>query len=136
MFYTIVALMAVIVLIFFAYAAPLFGLWVQAFSAQAQISMARLVGMKLRRVNLRDIVIARIQSVRAGLQVSIDDLEKHNLLGGDPVKVVNALLAARRANIDLPWETAAAFDLDGGDILEAVQTMAREDEQTNETDPL
>jgi len=81
-----------------------------------------LIGMKLRKVNPRVIVIARIQAFRAGLQVSTEDLENHYLAGGRPTNVVNALIAANRANIDLSWKTATAIDLAGRDILDAVQT--------------
>jgi len=73
-------------------------------------------------VNPRVIVIARIQAFRAGLQVSTEDLENHYLAGGRPTNVVNALIAANRANIDLSWKTATAIDLAGRDILDAVQT--------------
>jgi uncharacterized protein YqfA (UPF0365 family) len=120
--YAIIAVVALIALIIFGYAASLFGLWVQAFSARAGVSIMQLVGMKLRKVNPRVIVISRIQAFRAGLQVSTEDLENHYLAGGRPTNVVNALIAANRANIDLSWKTATAIDLAGRDILDAVQT--------------
>ncbi|NLX57963.1 MAG: flotillin-like protein FloA [Phycisphaerae bacterium] len=120
--YVVIAVVGLIGLIFVGYAASLFGLWVQAFSARASVSIMQLIGMKLRKVNPRVIVIARIQAFRAGLQVSTEDLENHYLAGGRPTNVVNALIAANRANIDLSWKTATAIDLAGRDILDAVQT--------------
>ncbi|MCP4377632.1 MAG: flotillin-like protein FloA, partial [bacterium] len=68
------------------------------------------------------IVIARIQAVRAGIDLSTDQLETHFLAGGRPTNVVRALIAANRADIDLGWQLATAIDLAGRDILEAVQT--------------
>ncbi len=110
--------LVVIILLF----APLFGLWLQALSAHAGVGIFDMIGMRLRKVNPRLIVISRIQAVRAGLQVSTDQLESHYLAGGRPVNVTRALIAANRANIELTWKTATAIDLAGRDILEAVQT--------------
>ncbi len=101
---------------------PLFGLWIQALSAQAGVGIFELIGMKLRKVNPSLIVLSRIQAVRAGLTMSTGDLESHYLAGGRPMNVVRALIAANRANIDLTWKVATAIDLAGRDILEAVQT--------------
>ena len=101
---------------------PLFGLWLQAFAARAGVGIFDLVGMRLRKVNPSIIVLSRIQAVRAGLQLTTNDLETHYLAGGRPVNVVKALIAANRANISLSWQLATAIDLAGRDILEAVQT--------------
>ncbi|MBN2584270.1 MAG: flotillin-like protein FloA [Planctomycetes bacterium] len=120
--YAVIAVLALIGFIFFVYAASLFGLWVRAFSARAGVSIMQLIGMKLRKVNPGVIVDSRIQAVRAGIPVTTDELENHYLAGGRPTKVVNALIAANRANIDLSWKTATAIDLAGRDILDAVQT--------------
>jgi uncharacterized protein YqfA (UPF0365 family) len=109
-------------IVFLALFAPLFGLWIQALSAKAGVGMFELIGMRLRRVNPATIVIARIQAVRAGLDLSTGALESHYLAGGRPMNVVRALIAANRANIDLTWKLATAIDLAGRDILEAVQT--------------
>jgi uncharacterized protein YqfA (UPF0365 family) len=67
------------------------------------------------------IVTARISAVKAGLAVTIDDLEAHYLAGGDVGRVVNALISADKANIPLPLKRAAAIDLAGRDVLEAVK---------------
>jgi uncharacterized protein YqfA (UPF0365 family) len=101
---------------------PMLGLWIQAFAARAGVGVFELIGMRLRKVSPQAIVIARIQAVRAGLELSTEALESHYLAGGRPMNVVRALIAANRANIDLTWKTATAIDLAGRDILEAVQT--------------
>jgi uncharacterized protein YqfA (UPF0365 family) len=80
-----------------------------------------LVGMRLRRVPPATVVTARISAVKAGLQISIDDLEAHYLAGGNVVRVVNALISADKANIEMPFKRAAAIDLAGRDVLEAVK---------------
>ena len=84
--------------------------------------MLELIGMRLRRVNSNVIVNARIQAMRAGLQMSQAEMESHVLAGGDVQRVIFAMIAANKANIDLAWKTATAIDLAGRDILEAVQT--------------
>jgi len=78
--------------------------------------------MTLRKVPVRMIVINRITAIQAGVVISRQDLESHYLAGGNVPKVVAALIAANRANIDLSFQTATAIDLAGRDILEAVQT--------------
>ena len=100
----------------------IFGLWVQALFAHARVTIAELIGMKLRKVDRRMIVLSKIQAVRAGLNLTTSDLETHYLAGGRVWNVVKALIAADRANIDLTWKTATAIDLAGRDILDAVQT--------------
>ena len=97
-------------------------LWVQAFVSGAPVSLFSLIGMRLRKVRLDVIVLSRIKSVKAGLKVETNMLETHYLAGGRVPSVINALIAANRAKIDLPWDTACAIDLAGRDILDAVQT--------------
>jgi uncharacterized protein YqfA (UPF0365 family) len=98
------------------------GLYIRAWISGASVGMLDLIGMSLRKVNQLAIVNARIQAVRAGLDVSTQDMESHVLAGGDVVRVINAMIAANKANIDIPWQTATAIDLAGRDILDAVQT--------------
>jgi uncharacterized protein YqfA (UPF0365 family) len=114
---------AIIVLVAFAvvmYLIPL-RLWVAAWSSGAYVGLVTLVGMRLRRVPPGTVVTARISAVKAGLPISIDDLEAHYLAGGNVVRVVNALISADKANIDMPFKRAAAIDLAGRDVLEAVK---------------
>jgi uncharacterized protein YqfA (UPF0365 family) len=97
-------------------------LWIQAYFAEAGVTMFELIGMSLRKVNPQVIVLNKIRAVQAGLQVTTRDLESHYLSGGRVPNVVIALIAANRANIDLTWKTGTAIDLAGRDILDAVQT--------------
>ncbi len=98
------------------------GLWLQARLSGAKVSIPELIGMSLRKVNSRTIVVNRITAMRAGVHVTTEDLESHYLAGGRVPNVVRALIAANRANIDLSFKVATAIDLAGRDILEAVQT--------------
>lgn len=96
-------------------------LWISAIAAGVRVSIFTLVGMRLRRVIPARIVNPLIKAHKAGLDVTINQLESHYLAGGNVDRVVNALIAAQRANIELPLERAAAIDLAGRDVLEAVQ---------------
>jgi uncharacterized protein YqfA (UPF0365 family) len=96
-------------------------LWIAAWSSGVYVGLARLVGMRLRRVPPATVVTARISAAKAGLDISLDDLEAHFLAGGDVVRVVNALISADKANINLPLKRAAAIDLAGRDVLQAVK---------------
>lgn len=85
--------------------------------------MASLIGMSFRRVNARLIVEAKIMAVQAGLpHVPTRAFEAHYLSAGNVRRVVQALIVAHRARIDLNWETATAIDLAGRNVLDAVQT--------------
>lgn len=97
------------------------GLWISALAAGVRIGIFTLVGMRFRRVPPALIVNSLIKADKAGLNVSTNQLEAHYLAGGNVDRVVNALIAAERANIPLPFERAAAIDLAGRDVLEAVQ---------------
>ncbi|WP_432798874.1 flotillin-like protein FloA [Poriferisphaera sp. WC338] len=112
----------IILLIILAFLSRFFSLWIQAQTSQAPVKMSSLVGMWFRKVNPKVIVLSRIQSVKAGIDVSTNQLESHYLAGGTVPRVVNALIAADRARIQLPWDTACAIDLAGRDILEAIRT--------------
>lgn len=97
------------------------GLWITAMFSGVKVSIMTLVGMRFRRVAPSKIVNPMIKATKAGLKLSIDNLEAHYLAGGDINSVVNALIAAQRANINLEFEQAAAIDLAGRNVLEAVQ---------------
>lgn len=97
------------------------GLWISAAAAGVRVGIITLIGMRLRRVTPSRIVNPLIKAQKAGLDVTINQLEAHFLAGGNVDKVVNALIAAQRANIPLGFERAAAIDLAGRDVLEAVQ---------------
>jgi uncharacterized protein YqfA (UPF0365 family) len=99
-----------------------FKVWIRALASGARVTIGSLVGMKLRKVPPLVIVDAKIMAVKAGIDVSTNDLETHYLAGGNVNKVIRALIAADKANIELVFKRAAAIDLAGRDVLEAVQT--------------
>ena len=119
--FIIVVVVAVVCLIsVFLTFVPL-GLWVSSLAANVKVSIFNLVGMRLRRVVPSKIVIPLIKSTKAGMGLNVNQLEAHYLAGGNVDNVVNALIAAHRADIDLQFEKAAAIDLAGRDVLEAVK---------------
>lgn len=97
------------------------GLWITAFFSGVKIGIFTLVGMRFRRVKPSRIVNPMIKATKAGLDLDIDSLEGHYLAGGDVNSVVDALIAAQRADINIEFERAAAIDLAGRNVLEAVQ---------------
>jgi len=114
----LVLLVAGLVLILYLVPIPL---WIAAWASGAYVGLITLIGMRLRRVPPGTVITARISSVKAGIDVSLNDLEAHYLAGGNVVRVVNAMISADKANIPLPFKRAAAIDLAGRDVLEAVQ---------------
>jgi uncharacterized protein YqfA (UPF0365 family) len=114
----IVMVVAGLVLVLYLVPIPL---WIAAWASGAYVGLFTLIGMRLRRVPPATIVTARISSVKAGVDISINDLEAHFLAGGNVVRVVNAMISADKAAIPLPFKRAAAIDLAGRNVLEAVQ---------------
>jgi len=104
----------------FLYFIPV-GLWVSAIASRVRIGIGELIGMRLRRVPPRIILGSQINATKAGLDISTAFLEAHYLAGGDVENVVKALIVADKAGINLTPERAAAIDLAGRDVLEAVQ---------------
>jgi uncharacterized protein YqfA (UPF0365 family) len=103
-------------------------MWFQAYMSSARVSLLNLVGMSLRKVDARLIVQAKIMAMQAGVGtdphtgITTRRLEAHYLAGGDVPRVIRAIIAAQRADIDLDFDRAAAIDLAGRDVLDAVQT--------------
>jgi len=98
-------------------------LWVRAYASQAPVRIwSDLIGMKLRRVPPQQVVLTYISAIKAGIEVSTGMLEAHYLAGGSMQNVVRAMIAADKANITLKFQQAAAIDLAGRNIIEAVQT--------------
>jgi len=115
---SLIALMFVILI--FSYGQ----IWFQAYWSKARVTFAELVGMSLRQVNARTIVQATIMATQAGLgrDITTRKLEAHYLAGGDVPRLIRALIAAHRADLDLDFDRACAIDLAGRDVLDAVQT--------------
>jgi len=118
----VLIVVGVVLLVVFAMIFQFINLWVQAFLSGAPVRIWSLIGMRLRKVRTEVIVLSRIKAVKAGIDISTDQLEAHYLSGGRVPSVVNALIAANRARISLPFDQACAIDLAGRDILDAVQT--------------
>jgi uncharacterized protein YqfA (UPF0365 family) len=117
--FLIVIAIAILVLLFFVGSA--ISLWVQALVSGARVGLFTIVFMRFRKVPPKLIVNSKIMAVKAGLDFSTDSLESHYLAGGNVSRVVQALIAADKANIELEFNRAAAIDLAGRDVLEAVQ---------------
>jgi len=113
----LVVIVGVIFAIIFLY---FLNVWVRAVAAGAHISIFNLLGMKLRGIPPALIVNVKIMAIKAGLDIQTSELEAHYLARGNVMKVVQALIAADKANIPLNFKRAAAIDLAGRDILEAV----------------
>ena len=112
----------IFLLIFVAFIFQYIGLYLQAWVSGAKVGLIELIMMRFRKVNAKSVVINRISGKKAGIEISTEQLEAHYLAGGRITNVVRAMIAADKARIDLPWETATAIDLAGRDILEAVRT--------------
>jgi len=104
----------------FFYFVP-FGLWISALASGVFINIFSLIAMKLRKIPPREIVEPLIAGTKAGIALKRDQLESHYLAGGHVNRVVTALIAADKAKIELNFERAAAIDLAGRDVLEAVR---------------
>lgn len=119
---TIITLIVIVfAVILFFYFVPV-GLWITAIAARVRISLASLVGMRLRKIPPNLIVNALINAQKAGLDITSSMLETHYMAGGNVITVVNALIAADKAGIPLDFKRATAIDLAGRKVLDAVQT--------------
>lgn len=117
------AVLVIVLAVFFSFV-PV-GLWVSAVASNAKVGIFTLIGMRLRRVKPSVIVLPLIRATKANIPVNIDQLESHFLAGGKVGRVVDALIAAHRANLSLSFERAAAIDLAGRDVLEAVRMSVK-----------
>ncbi len=103
-------------------------LWVRCYFSRGNVTLLSLIGMSFRRVNTQVIITGKIMAVQSGIGneqetgVTTRRLEAHYLAGGDVLKVIKAIIASHRAGIDLDFDRAAAIDLAGRDVLDAVQT--------------
>ena len=97
-------------------------LYIQAMLSRAPVGLMEIIAMRFRKVDIRTVVYSRIRAVKAGMDIPTNALETHYLAGGRVPNVISAMIAARSARIELPWNIATAIDLAGRDILDAVQT--------------
>ena len=98
-----------------------FGLWISSMASGVHIGIGTLMGMRVRRIQPQKLVYPLIKANKAGLNLTISKLETHYLAGGNVDRVINALIAAQRANIEMAFEKACAIDLAGRNVFEAVQ---------------
>jgi uncharacterized protein YqfA (UPF0365 family) len=117
-----VVILLIILGIFFSF----LSVWLRARLAGAKVSLPTLVAMRLRQVPYGLVVDARITARKAGIDISVDDVEAHYLAGGNVIPTVQALIAAQKAGIVLNWQRACAIDLatkgSGKSVVEAVRT--------------
>lgn len=116
-----IILLAIIILLIIGFfiLVPM-GLWISAIASGVKIGIFNLIGMRLRRVKPVKIVMPMIKATKAGLRLTVNQLEAHFLAGGNVDAVVNALIAAERAGMNLNFEQASAIDLAGRAVFEAV----------------
>ncbi|MCH6258124.1 flotillin-like protein FloA [Puniceicoccaceae bacterium K14] len=118
-----VAIVGIIVaFIFFSF----ISVWIKAALSGAYVGITNLVAMRLRGVPYSIVVDARITAVKAGIELSVDEIEAHFLAGGNLIPTVQAIIAAMKAGIELNWNRACAIDLatkgSGKSVVEAVRT--------------
>jgi uncharacterized protein YqfA (UPF0365 family) len=111
----------IIFLFLFTYYVPI-GLFITAYFSGVKVKIFKdLIGMRLRKVPPTIIIRSKITATKAGIPIELGKLEAHYLAGGNVNNVVNALISANKANLDLTFERAAAIDLAGRDVLDAVK---------------
>lgn len=117
--FTMLTVLAVLAILWFI---PV-GLWITALVSGVRVNFFQLIFMRLRRVDPKVVINEMIKAVQAGLEdgIEVKKMEAHYLAKGDITMVVNALIAARNANIPLDFKQAAAIDLAGRDVLQAVR---------------
>lgn len=118
---TLIFIIIILLIVFFFLSIIPVRLWISAKASGVSISIFTLIGMRLRRVKPERIINPLIKVSKAGINISINQLESHFLSGGHVDNVVDALIAAHRANLELSFERAAAIDLAGRNVFEAVK---------------
>jgi uncharacterized protein YqfA (UPF0365 family) len=118
---SILTIIVVIAFFAFMYYFPI-GMWIRTIAAGVPLGIISLVRMRLIGIPPGVIVSNYVRARKAGLNLTVDQMQSHYLAGGNVDKVTLAMIAAQRAEIPLEWQRAAAIDLAGRDVLEAVQT--------------
>ncbi|WP_213158217.1 flotillin-like protein FloA [Parachlamydia sp. AcF125] len=122
-FYMLFIFLGIVAFIMLGILGKFISLWFQAFVSGTPIGLFNIIGMSLRKIPPKLIVNARINAYKAGLKdISVADLETHYMAGGHVAEVVEAMIAADKANLNLDWRRATAIDLAGRDLKAAVQT--------------
>lgn len=121
--WTVIAVAGLVLLIWLLVLAKFFSLYIQAMFSRAPVSFAELIGMTLRKVDPRVIVLSRIRAVQGGLDLSTQDLERHYLAGSSVPAVVTLMVAAKQAGAAVTWKQATALDLAGEDLREMARQL-------------
>ena len=103
--------------------AKFFNLWLQSKMADAEIHFIELIVMQSRKANVKLIVQSYIRVRKAGLGVSVRQIEAHELAGGDLDHVTKALIAAKQSGVELSWDEACAINLSGRDIFDTLKEI-------------
>jgi uncharacterized protein YqfA (UPF0365 family) len=119
--FSLVVFAIIIGFFMFLYYFPL-GMWIRTLAAGVPLSMISLIRMRLIGIPPSVIVTNLVRARKAGLPLTVDQMQSHYLAGGNVEKVTFALIAAQRAEIPLEWQRAAAIDLAGRDVLDALVT--------------
>jgi len=122
----VVVIVGVLALVVGAMVISLVGAYVKALFNGAAVSMSKLIALKLASIPYGLVVDARITAVRAGIPIGVDQIASHFQAGGNVVPTVQAIIAAKKAGIELNWDRACAIDLatkgSGKSVVEAVRT--------------
>ncbi|MBI3038074.1 flotillin-like protein FloA [bacterium] len=97
-----------------------FGVWIKCMSAGANVGPIDLIAMRIRNVPTDFIIDNFIKGMKGGLSLHVSKIEAHYLSGGNVGRVIDAMISAARAHLNMTFEKAAAIDLAGRDVLEAV----------------
>ncbi len=116
-----IVVLIILFLVLFTYFIPV-GLWITAYFSGVRVGIGSLVGMRLRKVPPGQIIRPLIAATKAGLTLNTNLLEGHYMAGGKVDRVVDALISANKADIELKFEKATAIDLAGRNVLDAVKT--------------
>jgi len=119
--FSVIVFGIIIAFFVFMYYFPL-GMWIRTLAAGVPLSMISLIRMRLIGIPPSVIVTNLVRARKAGLPLTVDQMQSHYLAGGNVEKVTFALIAAQRAEIPLEWQRAAAIDLAGRDVLDALVT--------------
>ncbi|MBA3009264.1 MAG: flotillin-like protein FloA [Proteobacteria bacterium] len=119
--YILLTIAGILGLVLFYFIFSYISLWLQALVSGASVGLLNIIFMRFRKVPAKLIVESKIMAIKAGIEISTDDLESHYLAGGNVSRVIQALIAADKANIELAFNRAVAIDLAGRDVLEAVR---------------
>jgi uncharacterized protein YqfA (UPF0365 family) len=117
----VITIAIIVAIALFLYYFPI-GLWIRTVAAGVPLSIISLIRMRIIGVPAGLLVANLVRARKAGLPLTVDQLQSHILAGGNVDKVTLAMIAAQRAQIPLEWQRAAAIDLAGRDVLEALQT--------------